>query len=591
MEWNVFDVLNVNGKVFSEEEILEEIKSIVSKLLSYKKFFKKNVFVDEKIVFEVLKLKEKLSDFSSRISAFYYLQYSVDTQNYNLLSKISFLEQLFTEYDNKLMFFSFWFKSLNKSILEKYFSSELLKDYKYYFESILKFKKHTLSEKEEVVINYKDVSNSNSELYVLFTNSFVFDFEGKKLNREELMSFVTKKNSFFREKAYKVLYDKFVENNLLLSEFYKYVVLDFYNENIKLRKFKSPISVRNLSNDVSDKSVSVLLNTVRSKSKLFYEYFKLKHSINNIFSKYDFSRVHLYAPFEKVFEEKFNFEFSKNKILSLYKEFDEEFFIFAKKIFLERHVDVFPKKNKRSGAFCYDVSKNITPYVFLNHTDDLDSLFTFIHEFGHGIHDLFSDNNILFLKHPPLVLAETASIFSEVLLFDKLLKEADSVEKKVSIIFKFLDDAYATIVRQSFFALFEIFAHENIPKGVKKEVLDEYYFSLLKEQFFDMKIPEYFKYEWTLIPHIYESPFYVYSYSWGKLLVLALFEEYKKDKKVFLEKYKRILSSGGSKNPILLLKEEGFDVEKKSFWLKGFKIIEEYISELKKLKKELKTKK
>ncbi len=587
MDWNVNDVLKIKGKIFSEKELLDEVEVVVNKILSYKKYFKKNVFVDENIVFELLKLKEKLSDLTSRISAFYYLQYSVNTQNSELLSKISFLEQTFTEYDNKLMFFSFWFKSLKKSFVDKYLSSEILKDYKYYFESILKFKKHTLSEKEEKVINYKDISNSNSELYVLFTNSFVFDFNNKKVNREELMSFVTKKDSSLREKAYNVLYEKFGENNLLLSEFYKYVVLDFYNENIKLRKFKTPISVRNLSNDVSDKSVNILLDTVRSKSKLFYEYFKLKHSINNKFSKYSFSRVHLYAPFEKSVEEKFSFDFSKNKILSLYKNFDEEFYSFANKIFLENHVDAFPKKNKRSGAFCYDVSKNITPYVFLNHTDDLDSLFTFIHEFGHGIHDLFSDNNVLFLKHPPLVLAETASIFSEVLLFENLLENSKSVEEKITILFKFLDDSYATIVRQSFFALFEIFAHENIPKGITKEKLDEYYYSLLKEQFFDMEIPEYFKYEWTLIPHIYESPFYVYSYTWGKLLVLALFEEYKKDKKVFLEKYKRILSSGGSKNPIRLLKEEGFDVEKKSFWLKGFKIIEEYIKELKKLKKEL----
>ncbi len=587
MDWNVNDVLNINGKVFSEKELLDEVEVVVNKILSYKKYFKKNVFVDENIVFELLKLKEKLSDLTSRISAFYYLQYSVNTQNSELLSKISFLEQTFTEYDNKLMFFSFWFKSLKKSFVDKYLSSKILKDYNYYFESILKFKKHTLSEKEEKVINYKDISNSNSELYVLFTNSFVFDFNGKKINREELMSFVTKKDSSLREKAYNVLYEKFGENNLLLSEFYKYVVLDFYNENIKLRKFKTPISVRNLSNDVSDKSVNILLDTVRSKSKLFYEYFKLKHSINNKFSKYSFSRVHLYAPFEKSVEEKFSFDFSKNKILSLYKNFDEKFYSFANKIFLENHVDAFPKKNKRSGAFCYDVSKNITPYVFLNHTDDLDSLFTFIHEFGHGIHDLFSDNNVLFLKHPPLVLAETASIFSEVLLFENLLENSKSVEEKITILFKFLDDSYATIVRQSFFALFEIFAHENIPKGITKEKLDEYYYSLLKEQFFDMEIPEYFKYEWTLIPHIYESPFYVYSYTWGKLLVLALFEEYKKDKKVFLEKYKRILSSGGSKNPIELLKEEGFDVEKKSFWLKGFKIIEEHIKELKKLKKEL----
>ncbi len=583
MEWIVDDVLE--GK--SEKEVLDDINVLFDKLLSYKKFFKKKVFVDEKIVFDFLKLEEKFVDLKSKISAFYSLKYYVDMNNSELLSKMSFLEQVFVEYDNKLMFFSFWFKSLKKSDVEKYFSSKLLFEYKYFFESILKFKKHTLSEKEEIVINYKDISNSNSELYSLFTNSFVFDFEGRKVNREELMEFVTKKDSFLREKAYKVLYGKYNENNLLLSEFYKYVVLDFFNENIKLRKFSSPIQVMNKSNDVSDKSVKVLLESVRDNKDVFKKYFVLKYDINSKFSKYPFSREHLYAPFEKSVDKKFSFEYSKNKILNIFKSFDEDFFLKAKKIFDDKHVDVFPKKNKRSGAFCYDVSKNVTPYILLNHTDDYDSLFTMIHEFGHGIHDLFSDNNILFLKHPPLVLAETASIFSEVLLFENILEESFSVEEKISVLFKFLDSSYASIVRQAYFSLFEIFAHENIPKSIKKESLDEYYFSLLKEQFGSMNIPEYFKEEWLLIPHIYESPFYVYSYAWGKLLVLSLFEEYKKDKKVFLEKYKKILSSGGSKNPILLLKEEGFDVEKKSFWNKGFRIIDSYVKKLEKLKRKI----
>ncbi len=584
MEWNVFDVLNG----FSEEKLLEEIDIIVNNILSYKKYFKKKSFVDPKIVFEVLKLKEKLSDYSSRLNAFYYLQYSVNVKNTVFLSKMSVLEQKFSEYDNELMFFSFWIKSLNKSIVEKYFSYDFLKPYKRFFYNILEGKKYSLSEKEEKVINLKDISNSNSELYVLFTNSFVFDFENKKVNREELQKYILDKNPVFREKAYNVLYEKFVENDILLSEFYKYIVLDWYNENIKLRKFKSPISVRNFSNDVSDKSVNILLETVKSKSKIFTEYFKLKYSLNMKFKKdYSFDRRHLYAPFYGYDFKKYDFEFSKKKLLSLMKSFDEEFYLYAKKIFEVKHVDVFPKKDKKSGAYCYDVSKNVVPYIFLNHTDDINSLFTLFHEFGHGIHDLFSDKNIVFLKHPPLVLAETASVFSEVLLFENLLKESNDVNEKIAFLIKFLDDSYATIVRQSYFALFEIYAHENIPKGVTKENLDEYYYSLLKEQFGSMNIPSYFKHEWNLIPHIYESPFYVYSYAWGKLLVLSLFEEYKKDKKTFLEKYKRILSSGNSKNPIKLLKEEGFDVEKKSFWIKGFKILEEYINMLKKLKKEL----
>jgi oligoendopeptidase F len=141
------------------------------------------------------------------------------------------------------------------------------------------------------------------------------------------------------------------------------------------------------------------------------------------------------------------------------------------------------------------------------------------------------------------------------------------------------------VFRQAYFVIFEIYAHQEIMKGVTKESLDEYYYKLLQEQFGKMQVPEIFKHEWNYIPHIYETPFYCYAYAWGNLFVLALYDMYKKEGKPFIEKYVELLSAGGSDSPANLMKKLGIDAESEEFWQRGFSIIRQEVEELKKLSK------
>ncbi|MFC1648639.1 M3 family metallopeptidase, partial [Nanoarchaeota archaeon] len=417
------------------------------------------------------------------------------------------------------------------------------------------------------------------DLYEVFTNSFTFDFMGKEMTMEEASSHVHSESPKEREEAYKTLLGKFKENSTVLSEIYKNIVLDWYNEDIKIRNHKTPISVRNYYNDLDDSTVKTMLEVVRENSNLYQEYFKLKYDImQRNGNNYPFSRYHLYAPYRSASKE-YDYETSKKIVLETYREFDERFFQAANKIWEKKHVHSHPVKNKRSGAFSFGVYNKETPYIMLNHTNKLRDLFVMMHEMGHGIHDCLASNQVDLLFHTTLPMAETASVFSEKLLSHKL-KEAGDKEEKIAILMYLLDSQYATIMRQSYFVFFEQIAHDMILKGATKEEIDKEYMKLLKEQFGGMEVPDDFKGEWHYISHFHFAPFYCYAYAWGNLFVLSLYAMYKEQGKDFIEKYVEMLSQGGGKKPSELMAIMGIDPNAKGFWQKGFDIIKEEINEL-----------
>ncbi|MGE0793293.1 MAG: M3 family metallopeptidase, partial [Candidatus Woesearchaeota archaeon] len=275
----------------------------------------------------------------------------------------------------------------------------------------------------------------------------------------------------------------------------------------------------------------------------------------------------------------YSFEYSKELVLEVYKNFSDNFFNLANNIFEHQHVHSDSLKNKKSGAFCYSYDKDKIPFILLNHNNDLNSLFTMAHELGHGIHSSLSKNKTQSTFHPSIVIAETASIFGEMLLMDHLKNKA-SKEEKLYILFHHLDSLFSTILRQIYFTLFEIKAYDKILQGASIAELSEIYNTILTQQFNDMEISEQFNFEWLRIPHIFESPFYCYSYAFGNLLVLALFKLYEKDKESFVTKYTNILSQGGDEDVSEILIKSGIDISNQEFWESAFNKIEDYLTEL-----------
>jgi oligoendopeptidase F len=267
--------------------------------------------------------------------------------------------------------------------------------------------------------------------------------------------------------------------------------------------------------------------------------------------------------------------------LSCFNSFDPRMAQLAEKVFSRDHIDSEVRKGKNSGAFCLTALPDLVPWVLMNYQGQIGDVMTMAHEIGHAVHSMLSEHHSIFTFHPCLPLAETASTFAEMLLADNLLKQDLSAGLRRDLILSQIDDSYATIMRQAFFALFEKEAHAMVQQGATVDELSAAYFENLKTQFGgSIDIGEEFRWEWVSIPHIFSVPFYVYAYSFGQLLVLSLFAQYKQEGKAFVPRYLEILSSGGAEAPGEVLAGAGIDMKQASFWQEGFNVLKGMIKQL-----------
>lgn len=576
--WRKEDLLpKINSREYSK--LLDTLEREVRFVESFREKLNPGIKADE--FMQIIKANEVISEISSRLGCYSHLWFSEDILNHKAKSFMSSVDERLTKSSNRILFFSLWFKSLEESDAARIIKN-VPYEYRYFLESVRKTRKYTLTEAEEKVVNIKDVNGSEAvhKIYEVITNNFTFKLKNKKnLTREELSKYVKDKNPGVRRVAYQELYNVYEKNSGVLCDIYRYRVLDWKSENLDLRHFDTPMSVRNIANDISDRTAETLLRTCRKNRNIFQDYFRLKAKLCRI---KNMTRYDIYAPYG--FRKKYSYEDSKGLVFKSYQAFSPEMARLAGLVADKNHVDYNIRKGKMGGAYALGAGPGFVPYVMLNHTKELRDVFTIAHEFGHAVHYLLSRNHSILTCHAPLVLAETASVFGELLLFESFMKDAKNNSLKKSLLINKLDDIYATIGRQSYFVLFEIKAHEMIAKGAGLDELNKAYLDNLREQFgSSVKVSEEFKYEWLSIPHIYDRQFYCYSYAFGNLLVLALYEKYKKEGKSFVDKYLKILSYGGSENPAKILKEVGINIEDEKFWQGGFDLVKEMVEELKKL--------
>ena len=542
--------------------------------------------IDSNQFMEFVRASEQTTRLINKIYAFTGLSFAADTQDQIAQTYMARVQQFAAEMQNRTLFFSLWWKDLDDRNAERLMSSA--GDYRYYLEEIRHFKPHTLSEAEEKVVNIKDVTGSGAlvTLYDAITNRYVFklnvDGETKELTRGQLMAYVQGPNSDLRAQAYQELYRVYGADSPILGQMYQTRARDWFNENIGLRKFSSPMSVRNLQNDIPDEAVNALLDVARKNTKIFQRYFKLKAKQLGVASG-KLRRYDIYAPIANS-DKKFEYDTATGMVFDSFNSFDPKLADMARRVFDQQHVDSEVRKGKRDGAFCWSVLPDMTPYVLLNYQGRARDVATMAHELGHAIHSMLASHHSTFTYHSSLPLAETASTFGEMMLTDKLLAEEKDEAVRRDILFKQVDDAYATIMRQSYFALFEKQAHDMIQKNASVNDLAAAYMENLKEQFGDaVELSDEFQWEWVSIPHIYHTPFYVYAYAFGQLLVFSLYQQFRTEGAAFKPKYLNILSAGGSEAPAKILGDAGIDIRSSKFWQGGFDVLDKLVGELEKL--------
>jgi len=523
--------------------------------------------------------EEKMNLLASRLSARASLTLAEDLTDGNASAVSDTVSRECTRAANDIMFFGLWFKDLPGKQAQRLIDGA--GKYSYFLKRLRAFKDHVLSEKEEKIINVKDLTGADAlvKLYETIVSRFSFDFKGQKMNMSQMNRFKTSPERADRVGAYDATLDRFRSDRDVLGEVYRNIVNDWVNETCSMRSYERPISSRNLANDVPDGAVSAMLHSVREKAGIFKCYFRLKAKIMGFA---DMDRYDLYAPYGG-HDSKYAYDDSVKKVLSVYAGFDERFGRFAKAIFDAGHVHSDITPTKQSGAFCMSYSVEGLPYLLLNHNGELEDLFAMMHETGHGIHSQAASRQTEFTFHSSLVLAETASEFGELLLSKTLLAEGEK-EEKIAVLMRMLDNQYASITRQAHFTEFEIWAHEMVPKGATIDDLDAAYIGRLREDLGGaIEVPDIFADEWLSIPHIYGSPFYCYSYSMAKLMVLSLYKRYEDDGDGFTDDLYGILSAGSSDSPANILASVGMDITDPGFWSAGFDIIEAEIEELERL--------
>lgn len=534
----------------------------------------------------IVKSLGEIYELANRLIGYAELLFTEDTQDQTALTLVARTQQTMAEIENRALFFGLWWKELPDETAAKLMKDS--GDYRYWLEEMRHFKPHTLSEPEEKIINTKNVTGNNAlvTLYNSITNRYMFkvkvDGEEKEMTRGELMMYVREGDHDLRAAAYQELYRVYSNDGPILGQMYQTLVRDWRNENVEMRHFTSPISARNLGNDLPDEVVDTLLKVAEKNTDIFQRFFKLKAKLLGMkkLRRYD-----VYAPIAKS-DKQFEYQNATEKVFASFREFDPRFEALAKRVLDNDHLDAEVRKGKESGAFCATLGPKLTPWVKLNYQGKSDDVSTMAHELGHAIHSMLAEGHTIFTQQACLPLAETASTFGEMMLVDRLLAEETDESVKRDLLFRQMDDAYATIQRQVFFALFEKQAHQMVIDGASVDELCDAYLKNLKEQFGSaVEVNEEFKWEWVSIPHIYNTPFYVYAYAFGQLLVFALYKQFKKEGEAFKPRYIKLLSAGGSEAPMQVLREAGVDVSKAEFWQGGFDVIKGLVDQLEKITK------
>lgn len=530
---------------------------------------------------------ENISEQMYVLGAYGSLWFSEDTQSAEALRYEGYMQQELTQLQNRVLFFDLWWKSLSDeqaaSLLP---DSDQFPDYAYALRSDRRFRPYTLDETSERIINTKDANGMSSliTIYSMLTNRLEFtmevDGETRTLTREEMMPFVYSPEGSIREAAYRELFRVYEPENGILGQIYASRVRDWYSENVELRAYDAPIAVKNLSNNIPDAAVEALLEVCQSNASMFQEYFALKAQWLGLDR---LRRFDIYAPLSAS-DRTIEYDTAVQMVLETVSEFDQAVGDKALRVFEQGHIDSEIRKGKRAGAFCATVLPSMTPWILMNYTGRIRDVATLAHELGHAIHSLQAEHHSLLTQHAPLPLAETASVFTEMLLTDRLMREEADPLVRRELLASAVDDMYATVMRQAYFVLYEKAAHQAILENTAPAELSATYLAQLRQQFGNaVDVDEIFQHEWLMIPHIFHTPFYCYAYSFGQLLVLALYRRYQQEGDAFKPGYLQLLAYGGSQDPDRILRDMGIDMADPAFWQGGFDVGQGMIDELKAL--------
>ncbi len=492
------------------------------------------------------------------------------------------MQEQITNIASSIVFFSLELNEVSNAKLNKIYADKKLEPYKNWIKNIRKFKPYQLDVKTEKLLQEKSIT-SRSAWVRLFDDtiaSLKFPFKGKNLSSAEIFNFLSDKKESNRKKSAEVVSGVLKDNISLFTSITNNLAKD-KSINDKWRGLPNPVSSRNLSNVVEDEVVEALTETIKENyPKIAHRYYKIKAKW---FKKKSLMYWDRNAPLPFQSQSIYSWKDARQIVSDAYSNFDQRVGNIVNKFFDNSWIHAPVIAGKSPGAFAASTVPSVHPFILVNYQGKARDIATLAHELGHGIHQyLAGKKQTYFNSSTPLTLAETASVFGEMLTFKSLLSITKKENERKGLLANKVEDMLNTVVRQIAFFEFEKRIHDQ--RKIKELSVNEIckiWIDVQKQSLGpSIKFNDDYKYFWSYIPHFIHSPFYVYAYAFGDCLVNSLFNVYESKLPKFEDKYITLLESGGSNTYDKLLKPFGLNPKKKDFWQKGVNVIESLIDQL-----------
>ncbi len=487
-----------------------------------------------------------------------------------------------TAISNHVLFFTLEINRIEDGALEGKLSSSALARYRPWLRDLRAFRAHQLSDELEELLHEKAVAGRNGWMR-LFEETMAqarFPVDGRELTSSEVLNLLSDRDPAMRKAAAKSFGKVLGENVRLFALITNTLAKDKEVED-KWRRYAKPVSARNLANHVEDEVVDALVGSVRAAyPALAHRYYALKAGWMGQDQLDYWDRN---APLPDDDDRQIPWDEARERVLGAYAGFSGEIAEVAAVFFDKPWIDVAPRPGKASGAFAHPAVPSVHPYILLNYYGKARDVMTLAHELGHGVHQVLAGGQGYLMAGTPLTLAETASVFGEMLTFRSLLDGAEEARRRVMLAAK-VEDMLNTVVRQVAFFDFERQMHDERRAGeLSIDRLGEIWLGIQTESLGPVfRFDEEYRNYWSYIPHFIHSPFYVYAYAFGDCLVNSLYDVYREGHEGFEGKYVEMLKAGGTLRHKELLAPFGLDATDADFWKRGLGVIEGFINELEK---------
>ena len=575
-------------EMYPNEEAMDKDIQKLKDLIEESKKYKGTLADSEENLFQALNISEQASRLLQNLYVYTHMKSHEDTRINKNQANATKTDMLSTELSMATSYMVPEIIAMDSDKLEKYLKTEKLSHYKKYVDDILRLKPHTLNEREEELLAaVSDLSGVPENIYDMLSFADlqfpeIEDEKGEKIRvtHANFSLFLKSKDARVRKDAFEAMYSVYNQyKNTFASTLYGGIKSEIFYA--KTRKYESALQGSLFQDNVSVDVYNSRIDAVHENLDTLNDYIDLKKKFLGLdkINMYD-----LYVPLTENFDMEIPYEKAQEIILEALKPLGEEYLENVKKAFSEGWIDVYGNEGKQGGAYSWG-SYDSKSYILMSYKDDLNSLFTLIHEMGHSMHSYYSKNNQPYLYSGyKIFVAEVASTLNELLLINYLLKNASSKEEKIYLLNYYLEQFRTTVYRQTMFAEFEKICHGKVENGepLTAEDFNNIYYDLNKKYYGESsEVNEDIALEWARIPHFY-SNFYVYKYATGFSAASALSKQILEEGDSAVDRYKEFLKSGGSEFPLDQLRKAGVDMEKKEAVDEALHVFKDLVKQLEK---------